>query len=460
MLLSRVAATIRRYCMFLPGDHVGVAVSGGADSVCLLHVLRELAPQWELRLSILHLNHGLRGEESAADERFVRDLAASLGLDVVVRAEDVAAAAGNLEQAGRAARLRLFHEQLAGGTIVRIAVGHTRNDQAETVLFRFLRGSGSAGLAGIRPVTGDGMVRPLLDVDRAGVEQYLRERGIAWRDDSSNSSPRFARNRIRHQLLPALAAEWNPAIAEMLVRTADWAQAEEEYWDAEIGRLAAAHLVERDGAILVLAGSLADLPLAAARRLVRHILERIKGDLRAVTFDHVAEILALASSSSGHGQLQLPGVEVARSFEWVRLVRAAEAPRDYSVTPPVPGVVKLPGTDIRISLELIEKAETLAPTDCVYNREAGFIDWRSLSGPLQIRNWRPGDRYHPNGRGGEEKIKILFQEARIPRWERSRWPVLTDGSAIVWARQFGPAQRFAAKSESAVLLKIVELEAP
>ena len=162
MLLSRVRETIRRYRMFEPGQHVGVAVSGGADSVCLLHVLRELAPQWDLRLSVLHLNHGLRGEESRQDEQFVRELAARVGLDAKVRAVDVAASPDNLEQAARHARLAFFRERLAAGDVARIATGHTRNDQAETVLFRFLRGSGGAGLAAIRPITADGIVRPLV----------------------------------------------------------------------------------------------------------------------------------------------------------------------------------------------------------------------------------------------------------------------------------------------------------
>jgi tRNA(Ile)-lysidine synthase len=282
MLLARVAETIHRYRMFEPGQHAGVAVSGGADSVCLLHVLLELAPQWDLRLSVLHLNHGLRGEESRQDERFVRELAARLGLTATVRAVDVAASSDNLEQAAREARLAFFRQQLAGGNIARIAVGHTRNDQAETVLFRFLRGSGGAGLAAIRPVTADGIVRPLLGVGRAEVEQYLRERGIAWREDSSNASLQFARNRIRHQLLPQLAREWNPAIGESLNRAADWALAEEEYWAAEIGRLAAGHLVERVGAVIARVDGLRGLPLAAARRLVRHALERTKGDLREI----------------------------------------------------------------------------------------------------------------------------------------------------------------------------------
>jgi tRNA(Ile)-lysidine synthase len=463
MLLSRVAQTIRRYGMFQPGQNVGVAVSGGADSVTLLHVLRELAPQWDLRLSVLHLNHGLRGEESCGDEQFVRELTGRLGLEVVVRFVNVAASGENLEQAARDARLAFFREQLGSRSLARVATGHTSNDQAETVLFRFLRGSGGAGLAAIRPITSDGLVRPLLGVTRAEVEQYLRERGVMWREDSSNASLRFARNRIRHELMPQLAEEWNPAIVETLHRSADWALAEEEYWDGEIGRLADQFLLEKNGAVLVRAEILRQLPLAVARRLVRRALERAKGDLRGVDFAHIGAILRLAAASVGHGRVQVPGIEVERSLEWVRLVNSAAArklPGDYRLAAPLPGVFRVPGTAMEISLELIEKAETFEMSDCVYNGGTGWVDWRTLSGPLELRNWRPGDHYWPKGSAGEEKIKTLFQKARIPRWERRQWPILTDGAAIVWARKFGVGVPFAANSASTIVLRIRERETP
>lgn len=463
MLLSRVAETIRRFRMFEPSQHVGVAVSGGADSVCLLHILLELAPQWDLCLSVLHLNHGLRGEESRQDEQFVRELAARLGLPATIRAVDVAASSDNLEQAARHARLAFFREQLAAGALARIATGHTGNDQAETVLFRFLRGSGGSGLAAIRPVTSDGLVRPLLDAGRAEVEQYLRDRGIPWREDSTNSSLQFARNRIRHQLLPQLAREWNPAIGETLHRAADWALAEEEYWDAEIGRMAAQFLIEREGAVLVRVEILRQLPLAVARRLVRRAMEQAKGDLRGVDFGHVAAIVTLALSPLGHGRVQAPGVDVERSLDWLRFagsgaIRAAAG--GYRLPAPVPGLVRVPGTGIAVALELIEKAETFEPPDSVYNGETGWVNWHTLSGSLEIRNWRPGDRYQPRGSAGEEKIKTLFQKARIPRWERRHWPVVTDGSAIVWVRQFGAATRFAATPACATVLQIREAGKP
>ena len=272
-LLQRVIHTIDRYRMFTAGQKVGVAVSGGADSVCLLHVLLELAPERCLRLAVLHLNHRLRGGESDQDAEFVRRLSEQLGLPFHLREADLAGCAegrgkpgcfretretprrsqylhpDNLEQAARHARLAFFREMTESLTVDSVAVGHTRSDQAETVLFRFLRGSGTAGLAGVRPVTSDGVVRPLLAVGRDEVEQFLRDRGIAWREDSSNASPQFARNRIRHDLLPQLASQWNPGIREILANTADWAQAEEAYWAAEIDRLAAGRLLERDGAI-------------------------------------------------------------------------------------------------------------------------------------------------------------------------------------------------------------------
>jgi len=459
-MLERVAAAISRYAMVQTGQRLGVAVSGGADSVCLLYVLRELAPRWGLRLSVLHLNHRLRGEESRRDADFVAELAAKLGLPAMIGEADVAASPGNLEQAAREARLTFFRDAMGRGAVDRVAVGHTRSDQAETVLFRFLRGAGSAGLAGIRPVTSDGIVRPLLAIGRAEVEEFLRAAGIAWREDSTNQSLDFARNRIRHELLPQLARDWNPAIGETLANTADWALAEEAYWEAEIDRLAAERLSERRGAVLARVEALRDLPLAAARRLVRRAMERVKGDLRGVDFEHIAAVLELAASSEGHGRLQVPGLDIFRSFEWLRIGRPVAGgieAREYRVPAPVPGVARAPSADVTISLELVENSEPTDSTDSVdsvYNGEMGWLDGSRVTGPLELRNWRPGDQYRPVGSAGEAKIKTLFQQARVPIWERRHWPVLTDADSIVWSRRFGPDARVAAGPGCRLLLRV------
>ena len=214
------------------------------------------------------------------------------------------------------------------------------------MLFRFLRGSGTAGLAGIRPVTGDGIVRPLLEIDRPEIERYLGERGIAWRNDSTNARRAFARNRIRHELLPQLTRDWNPAMAETLAHT------------AALGASRGSVLGSRTGAPGARASCrssrppccsrvdlLAPLPLAVARRLVRRAVESAKGDLRGIGFEHLAGILELAASAEGHGRLQIPALDVFRSFDWLRIAPPAADNldnRNYRLPLPVPGAVRCP----------------------------------------------------------------------------------------------------------------------
>ncbi len=452
---------ITRYNMFERGARVGVAVSGGADSVCLLYAMCELAPRWDLGLSVLHLNHGLRGAESDWDEEFVRELAAGLNLSIIAeRWKREPEEGANLEEAARQARLAFFARVIESGTVDRVALGHTRSDQAETVLFRLLRGSGAAGLSGIRPVASTGLVRPLLLVDRAEVEAYLVERGAGWREDSTNLTLHFARNRIRHELLPLLARDWNPSITGTLATMAEWAQAEEAYWEAEIDRLAASAFRECARAIIVNTQDFNQLPLAAARRLVRRAMERVKGDLRAIDFGHVSAVLAMMSASEGHGRLQVPGLDIIRSFDWVRFaLQGADSleARNFNVAAAPPGRFHLPGSDAEICLELIENPKDSTCIPGVYNGNVAYVDWirvSRVSSGLELRNWRPGDQYCPAGSTEEAKIKTMFQKARVPLWERRRWPVLTAGAEIVWARRFGPAAGFAADSGTRVGLQV------
>ncbi len=443
--------------MLEPGQRVGIAVSGGADSVCLLHLLLEMAPRMEWRLTVLHLDHGLRGKESRADAEFVGALAGSRGLPFLLREADLTAAGGNLEQAGRRARMAFFREAIGTGALDRVAVGHTRSDQAETVLYRFLRGSGTAGLAGIRPVIAPGIVRPLLAIDRPEVEEWLRARGISWRDDSTNASACFARNRIRHELLPELRRDWNPSLPEVLAHTAEWARSEEDYWTGEIASLASRLFEERKGAILVRAVALAELPPAVARRLVRHAIGRARGGLRSIDFRHIEAALAVVGKGRGEGCCSLPGLEVRRSLDWVRFARPGK-PDAYRFQVTAPASITIPGTGSEVSLELVEKAETSAMSDNVYNDGMGCLDWDRLSGALELRNWQPGDQYQPVGSTGRKKMKTLFQQGRVPVWERSRWPVLLDRSGLVWARRFGPAAGFAAGAATRIMLRIRETE--
>jgi tRNA(Ile)-lysidine synthase len=455
-MVARVAETVERYRMFAGGQRVGVAVSGGADSVCLLHVLIELGPRWELRLSIVHVDHRLRGEESEADARFVRELGERLGLEVFCQEADVRGISletgDNLEQAARRVRQGFFLGLIQSGVVERVALGHTRSDQAETVLFRFLRGAGTAGLAGIRPVTAEGLVRPLIEVGRAEVVQFLTERGISWRDDSSNQDRSFARNRIRHELLPALEREWNPALAGILAGVAKVAQDEEDYWRAVVDEMTEGNLLERPPAVLFRAEWLAGLHPAVARRVGREAIRKAKGDLRRIDLQHVEQILKLARSQRSSGRGQIPGLDVRRSFEWVRLAPAGREGGDYEVEAAVPGRVKVPGTGWEVVLEL-----QVPGAHCGYNEDEGErLDWGRIPGTLRLRNWRPGDEYRPRGRAGEMSVKSLFREARVPLWERRKWPVLTCEGRIIWVAGFGPDAEFAATADSHSVLEVRE----
>jgi tRNA(Ile)-lysidine synthase len=456
-VLDRVAGIISRYNMIARGSRVGVAVSGGADSVCLLHVLRELAPRFDATLSVLHLNHQLRGAESDKDAEFVGRLASELGLPFHVRTVDVASIPGNMEQAGREARLAFFAGMLASD-VDRIATGHTQSDQAETVLFRFLRGSGTAGLSGILPVTFEGLIRPLLDCQRPEIEEFLNARSIPWREDYTNADLALARNSIRHELLPRLQADHNPALIQTLAQMAAVANDEETYWSAQMDELAHRLFVRKPPAILICVDELLGRPIAVARRLIRRALQTVKGDLRSLDFQHVERVLAMAADQLGHGRAMMPGLDIFRSFEWLRIApprTGSREDRDYSMPVSAPGSYPVPGQHGCIRLELFEISapSPLKAPNWGYNT----VDGDHMPGPLQLRNWRPGDQYS-RSEGTTEKIKSLFQKARIPIWDRQGWPIITSGDRIVWVRQFGPAAEYTPTSQTRRLMRVSEVE--
>jgi tRNA(Ile)-lysidine synthase len=437
---------------------IGVAVSGGADSVFLLHALRELG----VAVAVLHINHGLRGAESDRDEAFVRALAVQSGLAVSVLATPVPE--GNTEQEARRARYDFFAEQIATGICDAVATGHTLDDQAETVLYRFLRGAGTAGLSGIRPATASGIIRPLIEFRREEIRRWLTERNIPWQEDCSNQNSEFARNRIRLQHMPELSSSLNPSLPEVLASTAAWARVEEDYWTAELDRLEPLYFIAKPETVLISTKPFLELPVAVQRRLLRRGIERVRGSLRAIDFQHVERIRAMMATREGSGRLQIPDLDVYRSFDWLRLAPPgidSRLERDFESDLTVPGRTEVPGRQLTIEMELVDNPR-------VYNNsEVGALDWEQCTGSpsfqgLKLRNWRPGDQYQPKGQATAEKIKTLFQEFRVPLWERRAWPVVvraddTMGNTIVWSRRFGVAGKFAAGPGSGKILTICEV---
>jgi tRNA(Ile)-lysidine synthase len=450
--------------MLAAAQRVGVAVSGGADSVVLLHLLHRLRSEFAFELEVLHVNHHLRGAESDSDEAFVRELARELGLPALV--EHAAAPTSDIEQQARKQRRAFFQRAMSELALDRIALGHTRSDQAETVLFRLLRGSGLRGLAGMRPVTAGRFIRPLLTCSRNDVRAWARQQGIAWRDDSSNLDPSFTRNRLRLETLPALERSYNPNLETLLAQSADLAQAEEDYWQEQTERIYSPLVQRSHFGLQFDVVHLGSLHLALRRRVLRHAIAEVRGDLRTIEFEHVEALVRLCESLDGHNRAILPGVDALRSFGQLLLsplgLRASEE-RDYQLPLQIGQECELPFQAGRIALQLLNcgdaqdicanfKKEQQHKVE-VCNWDGDLLAVQGHLPPLSVRNWRPGDVFERPGHAAD-KIKTLFQSGKVLLWERKHWPVVMAGAQIVWVRQFGGAAAVSAKPASRNLIRL------
>jgi tRNA(Ile)-lysidine synthase len=459
-LRQSVRAYIRKHDLLGAGDRVGVAVSGGADSVALLRLLVELRPEIGAVLSVVHFNHKLRGAESDKDERFVAQLAQQHKLELRCESGDVAAYAAekhrSLETAAREMRYQYFRRLLREGTLNRIATGHTLDDQAETVLLKIVRGAGTRGLAGVYPrlsvvgsqfsdSTRPSIVRPLLGIRRRELEPYLLNLGQSWREDRSNRDLRHMRNRVRHGILPRLERYLNPAVREALAETAEIARAEEEYWEREVSRILP-QVWEAGLRLSVLEA----LPLALQRRVVRAASESLGVHL---DFQHVEAILTLSVKRDGIPKSTvLPhGWVVSRTKGELRFESDAETAKDYEYCLSVPGSVEIRETRSRFDAVLVSgnAAEGYNPGD--------LLDGTSLATELKVRNWRPGDRFRPAHTKVAKKIKELLQERQVTGSDRKLWPVVVSGTDVVWVRGFPAPTRLRLRSEKAVLIREVRL---
>lgn len=480
-LAESVLQYIRRQSLLKAGDRVGLAVSGGTDSVALLRLLLELRSEIGVVLSVVHFNHNLRREESEGDERFVAELARRHRLELHCAGGDVATHAEiqhlSTEAAARDLRYQFFLRLMTEEKLNCIATGHTLDDQAETVLLKIVRGSGTRGLAGIYPklsypqlsypqsaytpptspfltypqlsVPGSrfSVVRPLLQTRRVELEGYLTEIGQEWREDSSNRDLRHARNRVRHGIVPRMERTLNPKVKEALAETADIARAEEEYWEQEVQHLLPAIWDDR-GRRLAMTGG---MPLALARRVVRTVAASLGVHLE---FRHVEEVLGLEAASSA----MLPGGWIAKRCKeggWqFELGGEATAALDYAYVLTVPGAVQVPET--RSTFEA-----TVVPGDAVpgYNPDHVLnVEW--LPKELTVRNWRAGDRYWPAHSKSPKKIKELLRERKLAGRERKLWPVVASGEEIVWVRGFPPPMRLRAAESARQALVIQEYAKP
>ena len=451
-LAERVLVSVRRQGLIPPGGRVLAAVSGGGDSVALLHLLAELAEREVVALAgVAHFNHRLRPPASDEDERFCRDLAARFRLPFVVESADVAEMARSerisVEHAGHRARHAFFRRAAGRLGACRVALGHTIDDQAETYLLRLLRGAGAAGFSAIRPRIGL-VVRPLLRVSRTELRTYLASKQASFREDASNLDRRVPRNRIRHDLIPSLRA-YAPRVVEVLAREAEIARADEEWLARAANELGASLVQSIKGGVEVDAAGLAALHPALGRRVARDALVRVSGC--AVGFDHIERLRRLAEDAPT--RVDFPRCRAERLEGVIRLIARAGRGAVARVEPfayrlEVPGEVSVPEAGVTISAEPagpgLVRPLTFSRPQTPGKHATERVVAVAAAGPFAVRNWQPGDRFRPLGlQGHRKKLQDLFVDRKVSRAERARIPLVLDAQdRIVWVVGQGVSEDF------------------
>ncbi|MFC1891848.1 tRNA lysidine(34) synthetase TilS [Thermodesulfobacteriota bacterium] len=451
---NKIIKTISRYKMISQGDTVVTAVSGGPDSVCLLDVLNQLSDELQIKLVVAHYNHGLREPEDEAETILVERLADSMNLPFETEINiSLKNCSSSIEENARDARYD-FLERIAKNTNAKkIAMGHTLNDQAETVIMRLLRGSGTSGLAGIPPVREPGIIRPMIEINRGDIMSYLENRKLPYAVDSSNSNSKFLRNRIRAELLP-LMQEYQPRLIEHLGQLSeifreenlfiddlaeDWVKKETE---TESGK---------DFAVPLASFSRLQTPLR--NRVIRCLLKKINNNLLRIDHSHIISISTLANNKNSQASVDLPNnILVRKAYDRLLFSVSEKAlPIEFQLEIDGPGYFQIDelGRSIRI-----EEETGSVETPHEKSDEKVFLDADKLSYPLTIRNFRPGDRFIPLGMKGHKKIKDFFIDLKVPSETRAVTPILLSGDTPVWVCGFRIDERFKITPQTRNILKV------
>ena len=392
------------------GDHVLVAVSGGADSLALLYGLLEIKEVFSLCLSVCHINHNLRGKESRKDAELVREICKKLNLPFFYFSVDVDANGLSLEEAAR--NVRYAHLYKCG--IKKIALGHNQNDNAETLLLRLCRGAGLSGLGGIPPKRIDAdftLIRPLIETSRDEIEDFLREKGLQYRTDQSNFDDSFARNRIRHKVLPELR-KINPQATKNLAKSAELLRNEAEFLSVIKGQQTKLHIPTMQ------------------RHIIHAALSQIKG-LRDITQKHVQQVESLLRSQSGK-EVHLPkGFYVRREYDYLLIASKKDTSCEgffFDISTNFPTYIPSIGQYVQIS---VKNSDINSTTNSSEMCTKYFNYDKIVLSSVKIRNRKPGDRLYISG-VGHKKLKDEFSDRKIPRSLRDSIPLLAQGSDILW----------------------------
>ena len=440
-MIKKIKEAIEKNHLLDRGEKVVVAVSGGPDSVALLKVLAMLSDEYRLTLIVAHLNHGLR-EEASHEEQFVRRITADMGIAFESKSLDIASIRKGtgkcIEDISREVRYNYLNDVANKHGAQKIALGHHINDQTETLLMNFLRGSGPAGLKGMLPARDSTYIRPLLDVTRSEIVSFLEFHGIPFVKDPSNNDRRYLRNRIRHSLIPELKAKYNPKLEESMKSMAEIMRMENDYMKmvtdkvlSEWGTAAA------DGETRICISDLRENHEAIQRRIMKHLLEGLSPNRQGVEYTHIKAALDLVFSGRPGAYINLPyNIEVRREYNTLVISMREKGEKKilnkrcndlyYEVI--LPGSVKMDELGRTMIFEFVE-----CPIDIKSKGlKTVFMDYDRISPPLVIRTVRPGDRIQPLGMKGMKKIKSVFIDEKIPLHDRREIPLLLDQEAVLW----------------------------
>ncbi|HPI33644.1 MAG TPA: tRNA lysidine(34) synthetase TilS, partial [candidate division Zixibacteria bacterium] len=452
VMLNKVRQAIRDGHLLAPGDAVLVGLSGGPDSVALLHALWALRKELGLALTAVYINHGIRPAAAKREERFCAALCRQLAVELTIVREDIPMLAGRerkgLEETARDYRYRIYERLADERGCRRIALGHQANDQAETVLFRVLRGTGRRGLAGIPRKRGR-VIRPLLDVWRDEILGYLKEHRLTFCRDESNRDLRFRRNFLRHKVMPLVRKSFNPKVERALADLADTLAAEEEYLEGVLAGVQKKVLTETPGGKFELDLRRFDgYDKWIRRRLLRYCLSKISSDGTSPDKE-VVERLDRAALA-GRAMLSLPGGARAERIGAVLVLGRRVGAFRAELTPGVPAKLERPRLNITAR---IRRGGSSAIRPVRRGRKV-YLDWEKVVPPLEVRSIRPGDRFRPLGLGGRKKVGDFLTDRKVPRLRRDEIPVVADRHGIVWLVGWEIAERVKIDSATRKVLTI------
>ncbi len=453
--IQKVKNTILRHGMIDRNDCVVVAVSGGPDSVCLLHILYELRDELEAGLVVAHFDHGLRPNEDAQETRFVKTMTDSLSLPFYTEKADrpLQPGKGSLEEKARQARYGFLLNVLERCHAQKIATGHTLNDQAETVLMRLLRGSGISGLSGIPPIRDNVIIRPMIEIGRDAIVSFLECKGLVYLTDASNLQTGYMRNKIRWELLPILQ-EYQPRIIDILGKTGDILKLDSEWLDSAAIDWFGKNAKCMEGAnVQIPLYFFTKAPPALRNRVIRQAIKTIRGNLRRVNQRHINAVNQLAKRDRPQAFVNLPhGLRVRRAVDHMVFdLTEEEQSEEFSYTLDGPGAFKLRSLNCSI---LLEEVANEGNQDMTGSSGTAFFDADLITYPLVIRNRKAGDRFVPLGMAGHKKIKDFFIDLKVPSEVRKKVPILVQMDQPIWICGFRIDDRYKVRSKTKRILRV------